>query len=199
MSVTMQNLKICFEAAIGKAANYVGVLVEMDGFETPEVIVNCQENIEQKLAYYENTYDENLQHKFAPGIRIIGFTFGGSLIDIESDLLTRGVKGVTVEEMITDKAEFGFGMAVDLMKEGHKVARKGWNGKGMWIAVSGPKGNVLKAEGFWNKHSRKFAEENGGEAEVLPYLIMKTADGKILMGWLASQTDILTEDWMVLE
>ena len=35
--------------------------------------------------------------------------------------------------------------------------------------------------------------------EVLPYILFKTADNKILMGWLASQTDILAEDWIILE
>lgn len=67
----------------------------------------------------------------------------------------------------------------------------------MWVAL-GAGCEALSAEKFWNRHTRKFAEENGGTAEVLPYLILKTADSKILMGWLASQTDILAEDWCVL-
>ncbi|SPF51231.1 conserved hypothetical protein [Candidatus Desulfosporosinus infrequens] len=92
-----------------------------------------------------------------------------------------------------------FGLAIEAMKKGFKVARQGWNGKAMWIAISHPEANSLKAEGFWNKHSRKFAEENGGSADVLPYIIMKTADNKILMGWLASQTDMLVEDWTIIE
>lgn len=92
-----------------------------------------------------------------------------------------------------------FGLAIEAMKKGLKVARAGWNGKGMWVAISYPKDKMLKAEGFWNQHSRKFAEENGGQAEVLPTIIMKTADGKILMGWLASQTDMLVEDWQIVE
>lgn len=33
----------------------------------------------------------------------------------------------------------------------------------------------------------------------MPYITMKTADGSILMGWLASQTDMLSEDWMVVD
>ena len=99
---------------------------------------------------------------------------------------------------------FDFGQALESMKEGKKVARAGWNGKGMWIALSGTGagpngGRMTKAADFWNPHSRKFAEENGGQAEVLPTLIMKTAGGQILMGWLASQSDMTAEDWVVVE
>lgn len=91
-----------------------------------------------------------------------------------------------------------FGQAIEAMKQGSKVAREGWNGKGMWIALG--QGNLkLPSESFWNKHSRSFAEQNGGTAEVLPYILFKTADNKILMGWSASQTDILAEDWIILE
>lgn len=91
-----------------------------------------------------------------------------------------------------------FGDALFFLKQGKKVARKGWNGKGMWICLG--KGNPnLHAGAFWNEHTRLFAEQNGGSAEVLPYIIFKTADNKILMGWLASQTDMLCDDWCIVE
>lgn len=90
-----------------------------------------------------------------------------------------------------------FGQAIEAIKAGEKVARSGWNGKGMWVALGNGQ-NSLPAENFWNKHTKQFAEENGGSADVLPYIIFKTADGKILMGWLASQTDILSEDWEIV-
>lgn len=90
-----------------------------------------------------------------------------------------------------------FGQAITAMKAGRKVARAGWNGKNMWICIGKGHPN-LEAEKFWNEHTKKFAIDNGGTAEVLPYVIMKTADNKILMGWLSSQTDTLAEDWTVL-
>lgn len=91
-----------------------------------------------------------------------------------------------------------FGQAIEALKEGKKVARDGWNGKGMWLALS--VGNPsLEAEKFWSPHNRQFAIENGGQAEVLSVITMKTADNKILMGWLASQTDMLAEDWTIVE
>lgn len=94
--------------------------------------------------------------------------------------------------------QLAFGPALAAMKVGHKVARAGWNGKGMWIC-KGEGNEALPSGAFWNKHTREFAEQNGGYAEVLPYLIMKTADNKILMGWLASQTDMLADDWQILD
>ncbi len=93
---------------------------------------------------------------------------------------------------------FGFDTALSLMKDGNRVRRSGWNGKGMWICL-GAGTDGLPADKFWNRHTRAFAEANGGTADVLPYLIMKTADNKILMGWLASQTDMLAEDWEIAD
>ena len=93
-----------------------------------------------------------------------------------------------------------FGMAIEAMKRGKKVARKGWNGKGMWLCVplvDGPK--EIPATGIWGKPNAEYAEQNGGTVKVLPYVTMKTADGNIVMGWLASQTDMLAEDWVVVE
>lgn len=80
-----------------------------------------------------------------------------------------------------------------------RIARKGWNGKNMWVCVGNTTPKNVPADKFWNKHTQKFALENGGEAEVLPYLLMKTADDKIQMGWLASQSDMLSDDWEVLK
>ncbi len=90
-----------------------------------------------------------------------------------------------------------FGHAIAAMKEGHKVARAGWNGKGMFIAIS-PGAPQLPADRFWNPHNAEFARQNGGKADVLPCITMKTATGEILMGWLASQTDMLADDWQVV-
>lgn len=91
-----------------------------------------------------------------------------------------------------------FGHALEAMKAGKRVARAGWNGKDMWIC-KGEGNTALPASAFWNPHTRAFAEAQLGQvAEVLPYIIMKTADGKILMGWLASQSDMLAEDWVEL-
>lgn len=99
-----------------------------------------------------------------------------------------------------------FGMALAALKLGKKVARVGWNGKGMWLSLScGPNGDAIAgrreiaAENFWSKNNSEFALQNGGSAVVLPCITMKTASDEILMGWLASQSDMLAEDWQVVE
>ncbi len=92
-----------------------------------------------------------------------------------------------------------FSIALEALKAGHRVARSGWNGKDMWLSLSGPlQGREIAFENFWSKPCSKFAQDNGGSATVLPCINMKTADGKILMGWLASQTDLLSDDWVIL-
>ena len=98
--------------------------------------------------------------------------------------------------MIPDR--FDFGLALRLLKSGERVAREGWNGKGMWLSLSCNGTREVAAENFWSPHNAQFARENGGSAKVLPCITMKTATGEVLMGWLASQTDMLAEDWMVV-
>jgi len=92
-----------------------------------------------------------------------------------------------------------FGDAIHALEEGKRVARVGWNGKGMWLSLSGPlEGRVTAADKFWSKNNAEYATLNGGAAVVLPSITMKTADGAILMGWLASQTDMFAKDWEIV-
>lgn len=91
-----------------------------------------------------------------------------------------------------------FGEAIELARQGKAVARADWNGKGMWITVS-PGGGQVPALQLWAKANRLYAESRGGVASVLPSFTMRTATGEILMGWLASQTDMLADDWAEVE
>lgn len=68
-----------------------------------------------------------------------------------------------------------FGQALEMLKDGERVCRAGWNGKGMWIALQRP-----------DAHSKM----------GLPYIYMSTVTGQ-LVPWLASQTDVLAEDWQL--
>ena len=92
-----------------------------------------------------------------------------------------------------------FGDALVALKAGRRVAREGWNGKGMWLSLSGPGVRDVPAGGFWSVNNADYARSQGGTAKVLPCITMKTATGEILMGWLASQTDMLAEDWVDLD
>jgi hypothetical protein len=81
-----------------------------------------------------------------------------------------------------------FGWALDTMRAGNLVRRSGWNGKGMFIfLVPGSRFKVNRAPllGIF---------EEGTEVQYSAHVDMKTADGKVVP-WLASQTDVLAEDW----
>jgi hypothetical protein len=91
-----------------------------------------------------------------------------------------------------------FGLALEALKRGEKVARAGWNGASQWVALCEGRAN-LPAFQFWNEHTRTHANENGGTASVRPYFILKTAQNDILMGWSPSQSDALAEDWQIVE
>ena len=85
-----------------------------------------------------------------------------------------------------------FGDALMLLKNGQKVARLGWNGKGMFLFLV--PGSVFKV----NRPPLLGIYPEGTEISYCPHIDMRTADGKIVP-WLASQTDMLAEDWVVVE
>lgn len=89
-----------------------------------------------------------------------------------------------------------FGQAIEALKSGRRVSRAGWNGKGMYLWLL----PAFQVPAAWCKEPRlmKLAETNGGSVDCLPSIRMKTADNKVLTGWLASQTDMLAEDWEIL-
>ena len=89
-----------------------------------------------------------------------------------------------------------FGAAIEALKQGKKVTRMGWNGKSMYLWLK--PATTIKAEWCKDPMLKEIVDANGGEAEALGTICMKTADNKILTGWLASQTDMLSEDWMIL-
>lgn len=72
---------------------------------------------------------------------------------------------------------FDIGKAVDLMRSGNKVARRGWDGKGMWLQLQTP-----------DLHSKM----------TLPYVYMHTAQ-RDLVPWLCSQSDLLATDWVLVD
>ena len=110
------------------------------------------------------------------------------------------------DEAYRETSGLPFGLAIEALKNGLRVARDGWNGKGMWLSLScNPGGDAIAgrreiaAENFWSANNSEYARQNGGSAVVLPCITMKTATGEILMGWLASQTDMLADDWQIVE
>jgi hypothetical protein len=82
-----------------------------------------------------------------------------------------------------------FGQAIEALKSGSKVAREGWNGKGMFLyhvpAQSYPADTEVAKATF------------GEQVPYGAYIAMKTAQNNVVP-WLASQTDVLAEDWTIV-
>lgn len=68
---------------------------------------------------------------------------------------------------------FGIGIALQTLRRGGRVCREGWNGRGQYLELQTPDSNSKM---------------------TLPYIYIHTVQGD-LVPWLASQTDILAEDW----
>ena len=93
-----------------------------------------------------------------------------------------------------------FGWALEKLRQGHKLRRAGWNGKGMWI--------VLMPELKLPPHSSqepgakvndRTAKHIGADTPLdsRPYIAMWTATRQWQPGWHASQADMLADDWEI--
>lgn len=69
-----------------------------------------------------------------------------------------------------------FSEALNCLKEGNLLSRRGWNGEDMYIQIQNP-----------DRDSKM----------TLPYIYLKTADYKFVP-WVASQTDLLSDDWFIV-
>lgn len=81
-----------------------------------------------------------------------------------------------------------FGEAVEAIKNGKAVQRVGWNGKGMYIFLEDHFQYLIPA-GFFKGRQKKYES----------VICMFTAQGTTQPGWLASQSDILSEDWQIVQ
>ena len=79
-----------------------------------------------------------------------------------------------------------FGQALEALKNGEKVARKGWNGKGIFIELQRPDTNSKMT------HPYIYIDTTGLETD-------NEHAPKNLVPWLASQTDMLAEDWQIIQ
>lgn len=80
-----------------------------------------------------------------------------------------------------------FAEALRLLKAGYKVARSGWNGKGMYLRLYNPQSDK----------EFPMVEKGASDCTPIPWVGMKTADNKFVP-WLCSQTDMLANDWAVV-
>lgn len=85
-----------------------------------------------------------------------------------------------------------FGHAIHALKAGHRVARAGWNGKDMFLfLVAGSRFTV-------NRPPLLGIYPEGTVVDYHPHIDMKTAQGYVVP-WLASQADMLADDWCIVE
>lgn len=101
---------------------------------------------------------------------------------------------VMAEECTNGSSESGynFGTALEIARHGGKIARKGWNGEGMFLYYV-PAASYVPCTSIGEE-----CATDGGKVPYGAYIAMKTAQGNVVP-WLASQTDMLAEDWVVVE
>lgn len=95
------------------------------------------------------------------------------------------------EEAYRKCDNMSFGLAIEVLKQGKKVSRTGWNGKNMFLyyvpSACYPPSTQIAKDAF-----------NGNDVPYGAYIAMKTAQGNVVP-WLASQTDVLADDWEIVD
>lgn len=158
-----QELLKAYEEVKGKALDCIVLDIHMPTGET-ETIVNP--NVEEKIKYIEKTYNDDLVHPSCKQIYIEEYLF--------------------VEE--SQGLDFGFALAA--LRDGQKMARKGWNGKGMYV--------YYVPEATYKACTEAATVEFGEEVPYEAYLAIKTVRGTVST-WVPSINDVLAEDWMIVE
>lgn len=115
------------------------------------------------------------------------------------------------------KFRLGFGEALEAIKKGKRATREGWNGEGMFVfmrpadelhidmVIDKVKSLPKTVKDYYlqdvssDDGVRIYPADDADKVEFTPYLCMKDAQGRVVNGWLASQTDILSEDWTILD
>ena len=137
-------------------------------------------------------------------------TKDGEILEIrETSRLEYTLSNVLSDEwMIADEnncpylggtATFGFDEALKYIKRGFKVTRRNWNGRGQYVFLA--KDIEFSTEADLSEFNPNGDTEHTEANEVYVYdcLVIRTADRKLQVGWLATQSDMLAEDWMFAE
>ena len=101
----------------------------------------------------------------------------GLVADLMDKLVARTIVGLTMENVMYGREDnLAIGGAISHMRRGQRVARRGWNGRNMWL---------------------KFHPANS-DTKMQEYIVFKTVDGT-LVPWSPSITDVLASDWFVIK
>lgn len=152
----------------------IWLYIHMPGGET-EVIINP--NAAEKVAYIEKTYNDDLVHCNSEQIFIENYEYG-----------------------YADDADcMNFGDALEIAKMGGRITRNGWNGKGMYVFLARDVQFNTDADlsEFNPERITECTPQNA--VPVSDILVLRTAQATFQPGWLATQSDMLAEDWIALD
>lgn len=88
-----------------------------------------------------------------------------------------------------------FSWALQWLKDGHKVARLGWNGRGQWVTMQN--GSEVNGKLMRNENASSFYGDK--TVKIRPHLDIKTADDSYVCGWVPSTGDLFAEDWVIVK
>lgn len=142
-----------------------------DGLPLPEISEHPQTN-----EHFGNSCEVHIED---------GYMFTTS----KDDRYPRYMSAAEFEKTCRSTEDMNFGDALEALKDGERVARKGWNGKGMYVFLAHEADFVTDAD---------ISAFDQMEVEVHDMLVMKTAQDTFQPGWLASQADMLAEDWYIV-
>ncbi len=91
-----------------------------------------------------------------------------------------------------------FGQALDALWQGKRVTRDGWHGKGMWLILVPGTTNCVLSPGSPYHRALNSASQGQSHVTIAAHIDIHV-DGVMQPGWLASQTDMLAQDWRLVE
>lgn len=156
----------------------IALEVTIPGQDSTEIIINRNENIENKLEFYKKAYDDNCIHCMNNQVKIIN-AFAISFFTREENQLVDNRKNTTID----------FGDAIKLLKQGKRVKREGWNGKSQYIELAT---NIS----YINANKEPI---NAEHTAIGNKAIAFVGTSGVQLGWLASQADMLAEDWRIVQ
>ena len=138
------------------------------------------------LRNWDLPYDENGDDE---GFMIENLTNAKPNTDFSEGYISWSTKEQVFLEF-READNFPFGVAIEALKMGHKVQRSGWNGKDMYLVILDPaRDNLMTLSVSCVEATRELA--------LQPFIVMKTVDNTYVP-WLASQTDMLSDDWRIV-
>ena len=147
-----------------------------------------------EISAEENPHDEGYLVEYLDGGKANHPDFAGYISWSPKDVFEKAYQPITA---------MSFGHAIVALKEGKKVARAGWNGKRMflyYVPANSYPAQTDAAKAYWANKQPPLSE-NEVSPILVPYgayIAMKTAQENVVP-WLASQTDVLADDWQIVE